>query len=178
LNINEVIQQLAVAERLLESGLSEMLLVEGNTLCANIANRVIERGVGGDGQPFSPYSTKSVPAYLYLNRSRSGSANAKVQAAAKRREPVSYAQFRSFNNLPTDKKNFSFTNDMWRHFGVKKVQGAAGLFKITIGGTSTAASEKIGWLSEQEGRSIITPTQDELGQIAFNLSVKIQKSLV
>lgn len=59
------------------------------------------------------------------------------------------------------KKNFSVTNEMWRGFGVKRVEYSGGIYTLTLGGKTKASADKIGWMNAQEGRSIIAPNRVE-----------------
>mgnify|MGYP001025859369 CR=1 FL=1 len=153
--------------------LSSDITSEGANLCADIADRVINDGRGADGGKFSPYSTKEVPAFWYIGRSLNAGGEAKVKAAAKKKEGVSYKDFREFNNRPTDKKNFSFSNDMWRGFGVKEVKYSGGVYTLEIGGQNAESQDKIDWMSGQEGRSIIAPSKVELKRVLDSLTRKI-----
>ena len=97
----------------------------------------------------------------------------KVKAAAKKKEGVSYRQFREFNNRPGSPKNFSFTNEMWRGFGVKNAQFNGGQYILIIGGKTKTSDERITWMSGQEGRSIIEPNQAELTRFAKAITERI-----
>ena len=126
-----------------------------------IKKRVIEQGKDANNSAFTPYSTAQMPSFFYYGKSRNASAEKAVKAAKK----VSYKDFRSLNNLETDKKNFEFTGDMWRNFGVVSTRQENGIVKITIGGQSTDAQNKIDWLSAQENQSIIEPSASEIGVV-------------
>ena len=177
MNIDEILRVVERMEKNIQRGLGDTITVAGNSMCAEIANRVINTGKSDTGALFSPYSTKQVPAYLYKGRSRSAGGEARVARAAKERKPISYREFRELNNLPGAPKNFSFTNDMWSHFGVKKVQGTGGKYVLTIGGTTQNAANKIEWLSYQEGKSIIAPTKDELNTLKQKIVNAIQNGI-
>lgn len=172
MTIAEAIARIDNIERRLRGGLSNELAAAGADLCASIANRVINNGENADGGNFSPYSTKEVPAFWYVGRSRSGAADNRVRQAAARRETLSYAEFRQINNLPTSPKNFSFTNEMWRGFGVKKAVFTGNEYILTIGGKTQASADKISWMAGQEGRSIIAPNNQELNRLARVLTEK------
>lgn len=160
-----------IEQRLLNLG--DEITREGATLCADIADRVINEGKGADGSRFSPYSTNEVPAFWYVGRSLNAGGEAKVKAASKKKQGVSYKGFREFNNRPTDKKNFSFSNDMWRGFGVKDVKFSGGIYRLEIGGQNAESQEKIDWMSGQEGRSIIAASRDELSRLNKALTKQV-----
>lgn len=177
MEINDFIGKVEALERYLENGLQDTILVGGNSMAALIANRVINTGKTADGGTFTPYSTKKVPAYLYRGKSRNASGEARVQKAIKQRTPLSYRDFREANNLPTSPKNFSFTNDMWSHFGAKDVKARGGVYTLTIGGTTAEAAKKIEWLSEQEGKSIIEPNKQEADALRATITREIVRRL-
>lgn len=166
MTISEKIGQLDKIEGLLRGGAANLVAAAGADTCAAIAERVINKGETSDGGQFSPYSTKEVPAYWYYGRSRSGGGESKVRAAAKKKEGVSYREFREFNNLQGSPKNFSFTNEMWRGFGVKSATYQNGAFVLLIGGKTKTSDERITWMSGQEGRSIVEPSKTELNRLA------------
>ncbi len=176
MSITELEAAINKLERTLKTGLGDTILVAGNSMCAEIANRVINTGKSGDGAQFTPYSTKQVPAYLYKGKSRSSAGESRVQKAIKSRTPLSYREFREANNLPGSPKNFSFTNDMWSHFGAKAVKAQGGKYVLTIGGTTKGAQDKIEWLSDQEGKSIIEPTKAELDALRTKIVREVRKA--
>lgn len=131
-------------------------------LVAAIADRVIEDGRNADLNMFSPYSTKAMPAWRYFGKSVNPGGEARVRAAAKANKRISYADFRRMNNRPTETKNFSFSNRMWRDFGVLSVSESGGVVSVTIGGRTAEAKRKIAENSKREGISIIKPSPIEL----------------
>lgn len=174
-SINQQIERIERIERLLKGGLVDVIAVAGADLCADVANRVINDGKGADGQPFSAYSTKKVPAFWYTGRSLNASGEAKVKAAAKKGEGVSYRDFREFNNRPGSPKNFSFSNEMWRGFGVKSVVFNGSAYVLTIGGKTKDSAEKIGWMTGQEGSSIIAASKEEIERVKRAIQREIEK---
>jgi hypothetical protein len=167
-SITEMLQKArAIEGRLLN--LSREVATAGADLCADIADRVINRGERGNGGRFTPYSTNKVPAFWYFGRSLNQSGEAKIRAAAKRKEGVSYKDFREANNRPTGFKNFSFSQEMWRGFGVKNVQFSGAIYTLEIGGQNAESQQKIDWMTGQEGVSIISPSKTELERVVRRL---------
>lgn len=177
MSIDQAFEKVSRVEALLRDGLPDVIRVSGGDLCAAIADRVINEGRGANGQAFRPYSDRGVPAFFYFGRSRSAAGESRMRRAAKERKAVSYREFRAANNLPTGIKNFSFTNDMWRHFGVKGVKPSANGYTLTIGGTTPAAQNKIRWNSEKEGRSIIDPNPEEKGRIVAVIVETLKRAI-
>ncbi len=144
---------------------SNVVQVAGGDMVAQIVNRVIETGQSADGSKFSPYSKKEVPAFWYLGKSLNQTGESRVKAKAKKKEGVSYSDFRSFNGRPVNFKNFSFSQSMWRGVNTKGVQHSGGIYELTFGGTNKDSSDKLGFMASQEGRSIIQPNAQELERL-------------
>lgn len=140
----------------------------GADLAALIKNRVVQTGKNAEGQSFSPYSEKEVPAYLYYGKSRSSQAEQRVRAKAKKREGVSYREFRNLNNLNTDIKNFEFTGEMWRGVEVQETkQGQVSV--VVIAGGSQAVKDKLRYATEAERINILKPSKQELSIVQESL---------
>ena len=169
MTIAELSQRIDRAVQRLDNEIEAQAAKAGADLVALITLRVVQSGKSADGAPFSPYSTTELPAFFYFNRSRSAGAESKVRAKAKKKEPISYREFRQINNLNPAPKNFEFTGEMWRNFGVLRVQRTPAGATLTIGGRTPAAAEKIDWNSEREKRSIIQPSPQEIETITANL---------
>ena len=172
MSIDDAIDRLTRIERNILN-LPELSRQAAQDLAQAVADRVIEEGKDYEGNDFSPYSKEPIPAFFYFNRSANQTGEAKVRAKAKKKEPVSYFDFRSFNNLPNNRKNFSFRNRMWRGFGVLEIGGFGGLLTVTLGGQNPEAAQKIEWNSEREGKNIIRPSADEVQRFALAVTRKI-----
>ena len=108
------------------------------------------------------FSTSKVPAYWMVNRSRNGSADDKVRELARKRETISYKDFRQLNGLRVDVKNFEFTGQLWQRFNVKEVKVGKEVIEITVGGTDERSVKLFGWLSAKEGKQINDISESEL----------------
>ena len=178
MTISEIIDRLDRAEREISDGLRDALTIHGGDLCAAVITRVIQMGRDADGDSFSPYSTKPIPAFFYFGRHLNQRGEAAVRKAAKSGKGLSYRDFRDANNRPTNHKNFSFSQQMWNGFGVKSVQPAgSGLWSLTIGGTTPVSEQRIRWNSEREGKSIIAPDAQEIAELKSNLTAHLQNIL-
>ena len=145
--------------------------VLANDLTTLVAKRVIETGVNHLGAPFKGYSTNPIPAYKFWGKSRTQAAEKKVRALArqaakdkakaKASSALSYKEFREINNLKTDKKNFEFTGTMWQEFNIVSTSRTETSFRVSMGGTTTDAANKIESHSEREGVSIIEANEAE-----------------
>jgi len=139
--------------------------VAANDLAALVSNRVIQKGENYLGGQFKPYSTNTVAAWRFWGQSRTQAAEKRVRARSRARGVMSYVEFRGLNNLNTDRKNFQFTGEMWRKFGIVRVQLLGNNFKIRVGGTTPAAQTKIDENSAREGLSIIEANEREIALI-------------
>ena len=177
MKIEEIERKLSKIEGLLSGTECERIVsVAMSDLCAYIANRVIETGKGCDNRPFRPYSNVKYPAFWYFGRSRNTAGESRVRSAAKRSQGVSYRDFRIYNGLPVGFKNFSFTNEMWRGFGVKSMNRRGNVIASTIGGKTPTSEEKIENMGRIEGRSIIQPTRAELDSAARAIVLSIKRA--
>lgn len=135
--------------------------IASNDLVAMVTNRVVQKGKDYRGQTFSAYSNIKIHAKEFIGKSRVASVDKKIQAMAKKNQLISYKEFRELNNLETSKKNFEFTGEMWRKFGVIKFVVSGDNFKIIIGGKTPEAQKKIDENSYSENESIIEANEDE-----------------
>ena len=164
--------QIEKLDRLIEFVENELPNYAKDVLAAQViglvSERVVQTGVNFKGGKFTPYSTKTIPAYLFWGKSRTQTAERKVRALSRKKDSsgkktgaLSYDEFRGINNLKTGVKNFEFTGEMWRKLGVIKTTKSGTKFTVSIGGTSTAAQDKIDANSEREGISIIEANERE-----------------
>lgn len=164
---------LAKIDRIIQRVDSEIVIEAskaGADMAALITNRVVQTGKSASGAPFTPYSTVPVPAFLYFGKSRSGAGEARVRAAAKKKQKISYRDFRVLNNLNPAPKNFEFTGEMWRGFGVTKTVKTPDGASVTIGGRTAASERKLDLNSRQEKKDIIEPSKTEIAIIDANLA--------
>lgn len=169
MTISELSARIDKAIIRLDSEIEAQASKAGADLVALVTNRVVQSGTSSDGSSFTPYSQQKLPAFFYFNRSRTSSAEATVRQKAKKREGISYRDFRGINGLNTSPKNFEFTGSMWRGFGVIRVARNAAGVSVLIGGRNPDSEQKIGWGSGQENKSIIRPSAEEIGIVKNNL---------
>lgn len=170
MKLDDFIKRINETQNAIQREAERKVLEAGADLAALVINRVIQTGKDSNGNQFTPYSNVPVPAFFYFNRSRTGSAESAIRAKAKKRESVSYSDFRRINNLNTNIKNFEFTGAMWRSFRPLSVQVTGGVYRVTIGVSNATEAQKLEWLSEQEGKSIVKPTADELDLVKDNIT--------
>lgn len=160
MTIEQLRQRLNEAERQLPAVTAQAGKDAAKALAALVAARVRQRGQSVDGTPFSPYSTKETGAWRFIGRSRSGGAETEVRKRAKRRETLSYSEFRSINGLNTAPKNFEFTGETWRDFdGTSNLSGT--MLRIELDARRTDLKQRIEYLSDQEGANIVAVSDEE-----------------
>ena len=146
-------------------------------LLALVKNRIVQRGEDYQGAPFTPYSTTPVPAWFYLGKSRTGSANNAVQRLAASKGFLSYKEFRQLNGLNTGIKNFEFTGEMLRSIEVETREVQPGVARAVIAAGNQAAANKLRWSSEQEGVNLLMPSTAEIKVLRDNLEQWVLKIL-
>jgi hypothetical protein len=169
--------RLAASRSLILDELEREGLKIGADVAAVVENRVVSTGRDSHGQPFSPYSEKPAPAYLYFGQSRNNRGEQAVRRKAAKKEPVSYREFRALNGLNADKKNFEFTGEMWQGFGVlssKKVR--PGVIEITLGGRNQRTTALLAKHEKAEGESIIKPSHEEVKAAAAAFIERLKKA--
>ena len=170
MTLNDLIRRLDNVLQGIERDGERQVAIAGGDIAALGTKRVIEQGKTADGGRFTPYSRKQIPAFFYVGKSRRGSADNEVKRKARKKETLSYSDFRQLNGLNVTFKNFEFTGSMWRNFRVLKVQRTGYKFTAVLGGAVPLEQNKINWLSAQEGRSIIEPSEAELKVVTDNLN--------
>ena len=100
--------------------------------------------------------------FRLFDKSRSASAESKVRQIAAQGGRISYKQFREINNLETSKKNFEFTGEMWKNYGIVRSSIGGGIANISLGGLTSAAENKLIANSTREGLDITDPNQHEI----------------
>ena len=93
-NTSELIQGIRKAKAELLSNLLPQATITGADAAALVENRIVSKGERADGGKFSPYSTKGVAAFRYFGRSRNAAGERAVRDAAKKKQEVSYQDFR------------------------------------------------------------------------------------
>lgn len=179
MSIQELKDKLARAQRALSVGLEQETLRAGADLVAVIENRVVTTGQNANGGAFSPYSQVKVPAFWFYGRSRNNAGEQAVKRAAKKKEGVSYYDFRRANGLNTGKKNFEFTGEMWQGFGVKAArQAGPGRWEVVFGGKTQRTIDLIKWHSQREGIDITLASEQEIQQVGRAVQQRLINSVL
>jgi len=157
-----------------------------------IENRVRVQGKNWRGGNFKPYSTKPILSSGTTAKSKAVGRTL-ASSKSKRRQlewrtvehkgrkvrlfivPGGYKQIRQIEGLQTGHKDFWFTTQMWRGFGVKRVQKTKNQVTVRLGGTNQESQDKIDANSEREGVNIINISDSELKDLAKMVDKEIQR---
>ena len=86
-----------------------------------------------------------------------------------------YAEMRRIEGFSNTNKSFEFTGQMWRGFGVKRVQKTKGSVTVTIGGRDKRSQELIDENSKREGVNIVNISDEELEKLAKQIDKELQR---
>jgi len=89
--------------------------------------------------------------------------------------PGGYAQMRRLEGLPTGHKDFTFTTQMWRGFGIKRTTKAKSEFVVTLGGKNVESQKKINVNSDRENINIINLSDQETKLLAKLVDQELQR---
>lgn len=169
MTFEQAFERLERLERELPQRFADAARVAALDLVAAVVDRVVETGQSASGNQFTPYSTLPMQAWRLWGKSTTQAAEKKVRALAREDKTISYAEFRRLNGRPDKFKNFSFTNAMWRDFGVISINLDGTSIEVRIGGKTEQSRKKIEGNSEREEINIIAPSRGELK--AFKKSI-------
>lgn len=175
MSLEEIRQGILRAAAELQRELSAEALRAGADAAALVEDRIVMRGEKADGGALTPYSTKPAPAFYYLGRSRNNAGEAAVKARAKKRQSISYREFRQLNGLGVDHKSLDFTGAMWQGFGVKRVSVLRlGVVQVEIGGKNEYTGKLLGYHSAREKTEITAPSAQEIRLISAGIKDRLQ----
>jgi len=160
MTFEEYIARLDLLEQTIRQDLQRVTVTAANDLASGIAFRVVNQKKNATGGDFSAYSTTPVYASSFKGKGRNGSSDTRISALG-RGAKISYKDFRAINNLNSDKKDFNFTGDMWRNFGVLDFSENEGKVSVNIGGKTPSAIEKLAGHSKREGYDIAAASAQE-----------------
>jgi len=171
MDIREQIRNVEALEEALKSELPNVMQFRaGNDMGVMVSNRVQMKGESSTGDKFSPYSTDTT----YINtidnspkklRPKGKTGRTVFKSTGKPHKTTyfggGYKEFRSKIGRSTD-KNFELYGEMWRKFGVKRVETNNDKTTVVLGGTTPEAQKKIDENSKREGISIIDANKQEI----------------
>lgn len=136
--------------------------VSAESAVAVVKNRSIQEGIDRDGRPGNKakYSDKRVPSYWLQGKelNQAGRDYLKQNALA------NWYGLRQAQGLPSDKVNLSYSNQMWKQYGVIRVtvRGAGFVAEVGISGSRSDVFEQ----NEKQYGQFWKPLPDELDQIS------------
>lgn len=142
-----------------------------------ITNRLIDRGLKGDGQSLGEYSTNPLSPNLFLNKGLGSGADEKVKqyvARQKKNNPnqppgISYKTFRELNNLPVEHVTLSFTGETLGDLGVLQTTFSNGKVITEVGSKNSKTKEVFNKRGRKTGTvgtgDVLDQLQDRYGDI-------------
>jgi hypothetical protein len=164
MSIEQFIKKIATIEQRLNSERPKEAELIGREALALIRRRIQNTGDDAQGKDLGNYSQTDVPAFFFFNRSVTAAGEAKVRKAAKQKQKISYADFREFNNRPTDFVNLTFTGAMWREMAAKVTSNTQTSTTVTITPTTPRSAKVLGFNITRYG-DILALSQNELAQL-------------
>jgi len=166
----------------------------GFDVAATVSERVVQKSVSGDGSHFSAYSTRPMLTSGTTAKSKrvwNEKAGTKEKRSKLRWATIKsggknvhlfelsggYAEMRRLEGFSNRYKNFWFTTEMWRMFGLKQATKSTQGFKLVFGGKNADAQKKMDENSAREGKNILDMTSGEVQQISDRTSVWVDKML-
>lgn len=128
---------------------------------ALLKRRIVNKGQKADGSQFGDYSEAVVPYWFYKGKDTNRSNSAAVgDLLEKHGYFASYKDWREINNLPTDKINLSFTNEMLNSLVPVVISSDRDKIIIEIQSRTKKGRDKVRWLSDRYG-NILLLSKDE-----------------
>jgi hypothetical protein len=148
---------------------------------AAIRNRVQLERVGVDGQPYSNYSTRPLSPKTWPSLPSRGNKESKIDQATKQAGGLfSYKTWRDVNDLKTDRKDFTFTGEMFKSMQVSPVAATNKGVKVTISPRTERSQDVLAANEKREGKPILQPDKDTIQEqeliVAQELERLIQKA--
>lgn len=146
-----------------------------------IRNRVQSERVGVDGQPYSDYSTRPLSPKTWPSLPSRGNKDSKIERAKRKDNGLfSYKTWREVNNLRTDRKDFTFTGEMFQSLQLSPVASTNKGVKVTISPRTERSKKVLEHNEKREGKPILQPDQDTIQEqeliVAQELERIIQKA--
>lgn len=167
MDINEYIGRLSQVEAHVKRDFQRACVTAANDLVSGVTLRVVNQGLNANGKPFSPYSPNVYYASSFKSKGRNDSSDSRISALGTTK--ISYGQFRGINNLNTSPKNFAFTGDLWKNYGVLNYYEGNGTVTVNIGTKTPSATAKMEGNSKREGIEIGSASQAEEAEVRQDL---------
>lgn len=167
-------QQIQGAIDALESTLEESAVLATNDSIALLRNRILNEKQDKNNQPFGDYSQAVVPKWYFKGKSLSAGAEERVNDGGWFQ---SYKDFREANNLPVDRKNYSFSGAMLRDIGIVSINNDQKKIIVSYGGRSERSAKLIQFNNERDDINLLGISQDERDLIIRTQADRLERIL-
>ena len=167
-------QQIQGAINALEGTLEESSVIATNDSIVLLRNRILNEKQDSNNQPFGDYSSAVVPRWYFRGKSLSAGAEQRVKDGDWFQ---SYKDFREANNLPTDRKNYSFSGAMLRDIGILTIDNDQSIIVVTYGGRTERSAQLLEFNSERDGINLLAISQDERDLIVKTQQDRLEQIL-
>jgi len=162
----------------------------GLTLIAEISGRVISNQIDAQGRKFPKYSTR--PIFTTGKTDKGDHVWRKLAGSKTKRKqlqwrtinghpmflvPGGYAEIRRLSGELNIYKNFFFTGEMWKKFGIVASKLKKNGFMIRLGGKTPEAQRKIDENSKRERANIIDASEKEEKALAVYVDEWLQQEI-
>jgi hypothetical protein len=142
-----------------------------------IRRRIQNEGKDAVGAQLGDYSDNPLPAFFFYGKSINASGENAVRRAVKEGKGISYKDFRSANNLPTDKVVLTFSGAMWREMDVKIISDNLTNSTAQIE-PKTERSRKVAAYNSERYGDILALSKEEKEQLNLANSQRLRKVLL
>lgn len=113
---------------------------------ALITNRIQQQGLGGQF-----YSENPLPTFFYEGRELNGGGRSILKRKDKKKEGLSYKEWREANGLQAEHVDLSFTNRMWQNLVIIGTFKDGENYTTVIGGGDEETKKKLEWNTKRYG---------------------------
>lgn len=137
-----------------------------------IKNRIIDKGVLGDGKSLGKYSEEPISTGFFVGKFLGKGAEDKAISYIKKKRKetgkfsigISYKQFREFNNRPTDHVTLSFTGETLGDIGVISNDVNGTVATAVVGSKNSKTKEVVNSKGKKTGTIGTGDVLDQLGE--------------
>ena len=133
--------------------LCETMALEAQAI---IIDRIQKYGITG-----RRYSANPLPVFFFEGRELNSPGAALLKRKDKRKEGVSYEEWRKANGLQTDHIDLSFSNRMWEKLVIVGTFKEGDVVKTIIAGGDQSTKDKLKWNTERFGEFLTLDESEE-----------------
>lgn len=147
--ITDLRKFLAKARREVEAALPSIVRDFAHSAKVISERNIIEKGFG------ETYSSTEVPAFYFYGKEINQKGKSEREKRSKKKETMSWAQFRSAQGLPDDHVTLSYSNEMWRGTNVVGAEKIGNVYYSILGSTTESGRNKLQWNFERYGNFML-----------------------